>query len=61
MTDVDIDADIEPPMEPEGPWLVRDFYCRLCYHSVSWCRSWNLCCAQMCMLWLEQWRNSISV
>jgi len=22
MTDTDIDADIEPPLEPEGPWLV---------------------------------------
>jgi len=22
MTDTDIDADIEPPLEPEGPWQV---------------------------------------
>jgi len=26
MTDSDIDGDIEPPMEPEGPWNVC-IYC----------------------------------
>jgi len=27
MTDTDIDADVEPPLEPEGPWQVQVFYC----------------------------------
>jgi len=32
MTDTDIDADIEPPMEPEGPWQVCELlqYIALC-------------------------------
>ena len=26
MTDTDIDVDIEPPLEPEGPWQVCNNY-----------------------------------